>query len=181
MKNDIERVRVTTHMHAYKYLNIPIAHKIWIISIILFSLRYFYGPIEGTQYTLAVAMPERYGLHEFVSQQEIRHSHVNGKGLQIIIIISTINLWIIFISQWRNILKVKTGKFIQILSIASIIAWKIWIRSLRALVSRSFVIERTLLTHRRSKWCTLCLVLEDLAGSGCRWVLKHFENLSTPF
>lgn len=24
-------------------------------------------------------MPERYGLHEFVSQQEIRHSHVNGE------------------------------------------------------------------------------------------------------
>jgi hypothetical protein len=24
-------------------------------------------------------LPERYGLHEFVSQQEIRHSHVNGE------------------------------------------------------------------------------------------------------
>lgn len=24
-------------------------------------------------------MPDRYGLHEFVSQQEIRHSHINGK------------------------------------------------------------------------------------------------------
>lgn len=30
-------------------------------------------------------MPERYGLHEYVSQQEIRHSHVNGEDPIIII------------------------------------------------------------------------------------------------
>jgi hypothetical protein len=44
-----------------------------------FLFRYFYGPIDGTPFSLGVAMPERYGLHEFVSQQEIRHSHVNGE------------------------------------------------------------------------------------------------------
>ncbi|KAG5675047.1 hypothetical protein PVAND_004986 [Polypedilum vanderplanki] len=45
--------------------------------VALRTQKYFYGPIEGTQYSLAVTLPERYGLHEFVSQQEIRHSHVN--------------------------------------------------------------------------------------------------------
>ncbi|XP_017472121.1 PREDICTED: voltage-dependent calcium channel subunit alpha-2/delta-4 isoform X2 [Rhagoletis zephyria] len=39
--------------------------------------RYFYGPIEDTPFTLAVVLPEKYGSHELVSQQEIRHSRRN--------------------------------------------------------------------------------------------------------
>lgn len=41
--------------------------------------RYFYGPIEDTPFTLAIVLPEKYGSHELVSQQEIRHSRNNGK------------------------------------------------------------------------------------------------------
>lgn len=41
--------------------------------------RYFYGPIEDTPFTLAIVLPEKYGSHEFVSQQEIRHSRNNGE------------------------------------------------------------------------------------------------------
>lgn len=40
--------------------------------------RYFYGPIEDTPFTLAIVLPEKYGSHELVSQQEIRHSRNNG-------------------------------------------------------------------------------------------------------
>lgn len=43
-----------------------------------FVYRFYYGPIEGTPFTLALALPEKYGMHELSSQQEIRHSHQNG-------------------------------------------------------------------------------------------------------
>lgn len=41
--------------------------------------RYFYGPIDGTPFTLAIALPDKYGMYELSSQEEIRHSHQNGK------------------------------------------------------------------------------------------------------
>lgn len=40
--------------------------------------RYFYGPIDGTPFTLAIALPDKYGMFELSSQEEIRHSHQNG-------------------------------------------------------------------------------------------------------
>lgn len=43
------------------------------------EIRYFYGPIDGTPFTLGIALPDKYGMLELNSQEEIRHSHQNGK------------------------------------------------------------------------------------------------------
>lgn len=41
--------------------------------------KYFYKPIEGTPYSLGLAIPEGYGMYKVLGEQEIKHSHINGK------------------------------------------------------------------------------------------------------
>lgn len=72
--------------------------------------------------------------------------------------------------QWQSILKVRTGKFILTLSIASTTAWRTWTRSWRTPAIHIFETVRTRLIRRRSRFCILCRALEGLVGSGCRWV-----------
>lgn len=43
--------------------------------------KYFYNPIEGTPFSLGLAIPEGYGMYEVLGEQEIKHSHINGKYL----------------------------------------------------------------------------------------------------
>ncbi|XP_066588123.1 voltage-dependent calcium channel subunit alpha-2/delta-3 isoform X2 [Prorops nasuta] len=38
---------------------------------------YFYKPIEGTPFSLGLALPEGYGMYELLAEQEIRHAIVN--------------------------------------------------------------------------------------------------------
>ncbi|KAJ9576006.1 hypothetical protein L9F63_007106, partial [Diploptera punctata] len=39
--------------------------------------KYFYNAIEGTPFSLGLAIPEGYGMYEVLGEQEIKHSHVN--------------------------------------------------------------------------------------------------------
>lgn len=55
--------------------------------------RYFYGPIDGTPFTLAIALPDKYGMYELNSQEEIRHSHQNGEYPWIIWIFDSTFSW----------------------------------------------------------------------------------------
>lgn len=41
--------------------------------------RYFYGPIDGTPFSLAVVLPDGYGMYELIAEQELRHSPINGQ------------------------------------------------------------------------------------------------------
>ncbi|KAG8235606.1 hypothetical protein J437_LFUL014650 [Ladona fulva] len=39
--------------------------------------KYFYHPIEGTQFTLGIALPDGYGIYEVQGEEEIKHSPFN--------------------------------------------------------------------------------------------------------
>ncbi|XP_048489237.1 voltage-dependent calcium channel subunit alpha-2/delta-3 [Plutella xylostella] len=39
--------------------------------------RYFYAPVEGTPYSLAVVLPDGYGMYDLLAEQEVKHSNVN--------------------------------------------------------------------------------------------------------
>ncbi|XP_023289620.1 voltage-dependent calcium channel subunit alpha-2/delta-3 isoform X2 [Orussus abietinus] len=38
---------------------------------------YFYTPIEGTPFSLGLALPENYGMYELLAEQEIKHATIN--------------------------------------------------------------------------------------------------------
>ncbi|XP_047984485.1 voltage-dependent calcium channel subunit alpha-2/delta-3 isoform X3 [Leguminivora glycinivorella] len=39
--------------------------------------RYFYSPVEGTPYSLAIVLPDGYGMYELQAEQEVKHSPIN--------------------------------------------------------------------------------------------------------
>ncbi|XP_059050982.1 voltage-dependent calcium channel subunit alpha-2/delta-4 isoform X3 [Achroia grisella] len=39
--------------------------------------RYFYSPVDGTPYSLAVVLPDGYGMYELLAEQEVKHSVIN--------------------------------------------------------------------------------------------------------
>lgn len=40
--------------------------------------KYFYNPIEGTPFSLGLAIPDGYGMYELIAEQEIKRSDKNG-------------------------------------------------------------------------------------------------------
>nr|CAD7262603.1 unnamed protein product [Timema shepardi] len=44
--------------------------------------KYFYNPIDGTPFSLGLAIPDGYGMYEVLAEQEIKHSSINAELFQ---------------------------------------------------------------------------------------------------
>nr|CAD7588141.1 unnamed protein product [Timema genevievae] len=44
--------------------------------------KYFYNPIDGTPFSLGLAIPDGYGMYEVLAEQEIKHSPINAELFQ---------------------------------------------------------------------------------------------------
>nr|CAD7199593.1 unnamed protein product [Timema douglasi] len=69
--------------------------------------KYFYNPIDGTPFSLGLAIPDGYGMYEVLAEQEIKHSSINDYAE--LFQHSPLALEIRGSSQ--NISKARTGKF----------------------------------------------------------------------